>query len=113
MNNDCECIKYKEDDRLKEHEEIRLVKAAIWWGENVYIGWRHSEILQYMKSLGLPRVRENEHQGFVDQDGQFHHRKRCSYIAVRNKQVKEFKRVLTSEDLWGNFGKPLKIDNSK
>jgi hypothetical protein len=104
---ECGIIKYKEDDRQKEYEDIRLVKAAIWYGDNVYTGWRHSNILWYMRDLGLPRVRENEYQGFVDQDGMFHHRKRCSVIAFRNKQVKEYKRVLTSEDLWDNSGQPL------
>jgi hypothetical protein len=99
-------IDYKRPNNSLDVKDIKFVKAAILYMDKVYVGWRHSDILWYMRDLGLPRVRQEE-QGFIDQFGAFYRRKSCSFIALENGQVDRFIDTLTSEDLWDNEGNPL------
>ena len=102
-----ECIPFKSPNQCKKPMvQIKLVKAAIRCGEVVYTDWRHHLVLWYMKENKLPRTTLDD-QGFIDQDGCFYRRACCGVIADANGQTKEFKSVLTSEDLWDIDGNPV------
>lgn len=99
-----ECVPYKNPyDHKKPMEQILLMKAAIRCGDVVYTDWRHHLILWHMKENNLPRTTLDD-QGFIDQDGCFYRRACCCVIAFTNGQTKEYKRTLTSEDLWDEEG---------
>jgi hypothetical protein len=107
----CEIIPLKRPDILgTKPEAIKLVKAAICQGDKVYTGWRHFQILNFMKSIGCESP-GSHNQGFVDQDGCFYRRSSCSYIASVNGQTKKYIDPLTSEDLWKVDGSPLEKQN--
>ena len=109
-----ECIPYKTDGYKLDKDEIKLVKAAIVDTDNkVYTGWRHSDILHHMKSIGCERRNTTDDQGFIDQHGNYYRRIVCSSITFANGQLKEFKQNVFSEDLWDNDGNPLNQNERK
>jgi len=87
---------------------VRIAKAAIRHGEDVYTGWRHSDILSHMRYIGLERLScSGAEQGFVDEDGFFYERYMSAKIAGRCGQITSIKHgTLMSEELWDNDGKP-------
>lgn len=108
MNNpyNIETIPFKQGNE----DDSRLVKAAIAYNFNTYIGWRHFMILDYMREIGI--VKEGgswNWQGFVDQYGNFFNRSAGLYIATEAKQLPPQGIIggdLTSEDLWDSSGVP-------
>lgn len=95
-----ESIPYKSIYDAKSIENNKLVKAAIRCGEVVYTGWRHAQIIAYLRENNLCDYVSQESQGFIDQLGNFYRRSPASCLAFKNKQCKEFIETLTSEDLW-------------
>lgn len=101
-----DCIPYKLD-HTREYHEIRLVKAAVVdSNDKVYTGWRHSDILQYMKSIGCEKRKTTDDQGFVDELGNYYRRIACKSIVYRNGQLNRKVIVVFSEDLWDKYGNP-------
>lgn len=102
-----EKIPYMSMPNNKKVRDIKLVKAAIVCGADVYTGWRHAHIIQYLASHDLIHSKvTQDQQGFIDQDGVFYRREGCSGIAFMNGQTKTFINTLTSEDLWDVNGNP-------
>lgn len=92
-------------DHFREYNEIVFVKAAVISEDQyVFIGWRHANILQYMKSIGCKPDKSEHAQGFIDELGNYYRRVICKNIALRNGQLKKQVYVLTSEDLWDKDG---------
>jgi hypothetical protein len=102
-------LKYnREHPPAIERENIKIVAAAIRQGDKVYTGWRHSEIIYYMKENGCNYVSQDD-QGFIDQGGHFYRRSAAKFIVLANKQITEtISSTLTSEDLWDREGRPIK-----
>jgi hypothetical protein len=89
-------------------DDDRIVKAAVIVGPYVYVGWRHSDIIQHLQKVrpdGLKQVSQ-EAQGFIDQSGYFFSRDQAAQIAHHAKQLTVLPSVLTSEDLWDVVGVP-------
>ncbi len=87
--------------------DVRSHRAAVRFGDKVYTGWRHSEIIKHVHALGKGYTTQDD-QGFVDQRGNFYSRYQSARIAYRAKQTKILHPILISEDLWENDGTPLK-----
>lgn len=88
-------------------KDSRLVKAAIRIHNDVYTGWRHSEIIRYVaKEQKIVPFVNTEMQGFVTADGEWLRRASCSYIAFASGQTTKYIATLCSEDLWDNEGNP-------
>jgi hypothetical protein len=82
---------------------LRIVAAAIKFGDRVWTGDRHWLIMAAMRDeLGdeCPRPITQEMQGFVDQDGTFWSRFQSGAIAYRAGQTPKRIRTLLSEHLW-------------
>lgn len=101
-----ESIPYKSTYSANTVENNKLVKAAIRCGEVVYTGWRHAQIMVYLRDNDLCDYVSQESQGFIDQHGNFYRRGPASCVAFKSKQCKEFIETLTSEDLWDINGNP-------
>lgn len=93
--------------RGRSPQDVRIVKAAIRHGEQVYTGWRHSEIIQHLNRLDILTAQED--QGFIDQYGVFYGRYQAARIALHAKQIARLTPLLTSEDLWDNDGTPREV----
>jgi hypothetical protein len=101
---------------LNKDPEGKLVKAAIVFKDNLYVGWRHSHIRDDIKKkfpnltpLEMSTVMDNKwSQGFVTENGRYLPRHQAYPYAVRIGQVKmeDIRGTLTSEDLWDQFGNP-------
>lgn len=91
----------------------RIVKAAVRYDDEVYLGWRHGPVMQYIIA-SLPAVRRHkiatEDQGFVDEYGVFHSRDVSAKIAARAGQISSIPETLYSEHLWGEAGEPREPD---
>jgi len=85
--------------------DARIVRAAVRFGDKVYVGWRHSDIIQHVHALGKGYTTQDD-QGFVTQYGYFYDREQSARIALRAKQIKTLPGVLISEDLWAKDGTP-------
>jgi hypothetical protein len=94
-----------------ECEEHKIVKAAIKFGDKVYVGWRHIHILDHLRHEGHDRLSfgSQEDQGFINNLGWFFDRymsakiasgaRQCTWSQIRAK-------TLLSEDLWDEEGTP-------
>ncbi len=85
--------------------DARILKAAVRFNGFACVGWRHSEIIKHLHSLGKGYTTQ-EDQGFVDQFGNFYNRKHAAGIALYARQISRVPPVLTSEDLWDVNGVP-------
>ncbi len=84
---------------------FKIVKAAVKCGDNVYTGWRHSDIISHIHtSIGTYTTQED--QGFVDQHNNFYNRYQSARIAYHARQIEKIPPVMTSEDLWDVDGIP-------
>lgn len=94
-----------------EVDGVKIVKAAVKCGEDVYIGWRHAYIMADLVTIGVITMKNKmtgEMQGFVNQHGQFISREISKCIVLFNRQITEIRGyTLCSEDLWENDGSPL------
>jgi len=90
-------------------KQIVFVKAAVRFNDVVYTGWRHFQIINWMKETGHPKVKQDD-QGFVDSNGYFYRRAAAKCVAIMNGQVDPQwdGNELTSEDLWDINGIPKK-----
>jgi hypothetical protein len=88
----------------------RIVKAAVLVGDQVYVGWRHSEICSHVvRTLGVEIAEEQ--RGFIDHLGNFHDRRQAAKIALGSRQVLSVRAMtLLSEDLWDENGVPRGAD---
>lgn len=104
-----ESLPYKRPipSKRKHIKDIKLVKAAVHVDAVVYTGWRHSEIMCYLRENKLTTYVGQDAQGFVDQDGNFYRREACGCLAFLNGQTKECKSPLLSEHLWDVDGNPI------
>jgi hypothetical protein len=91
----------------KSCDGVKLVKAAIWVDSLVYTGWRHADIMWYLKEHNLVKHVSQDMQGFVDQYGNYYRRKAAGMVAFRNNQITEYVDPLTSEHLWDIDGNPI------
>ncbi len=82
----------------------KIIKAAVKFGDLVFIGWRHSDIITHVHALGKGYTTQ-EDQGFVDQHGNFYNRYQSARIALRARQITKLPSVIMSEDLWDKYGK--------
>ncbi len=101
-----DCIPFKSTQ--PPPKPFRIVKAAVRHGDDVYTGWRHSDIIKHIHALDQGYTTQ-ESQGFVDQHGNWYSRYQSARIALRARQIDEKtcrKSVLTSEDLWAKDGTP-------
>ena len=100
-------IDFKHPGKI-DAKETKLVKAAVRVDDAVYCGWRHFQVMWYIKELGIPGPISMDQQGFVDQHGNFFMRPCCATIVLMSGQIKTIHadRELLSEDLWDNEGNP-------
>jgi hypothetical protein len=84
---------------------FRITKAAVRYGDVVYIAWRHSTILIHMHFLHGSHGSQDD-QGFVDAHGNWYNRYQSARIAYRARQIAKLPPVMTSEDLWDKDGNP-------
>lgn len=89
----------------------KIVKAAIKFGDRVYVGWRHAYILDYLRNEGHERMSfgHQDDQGFINHLGWFFDRQMSAKIASGSRQCTwdQIKAMtLLSEDLWDGDGKP-------
>lgn len=84
---------------------LKIVKAAVRSGDQVFTAWRHSDILVHLGRAGTPQS-DPEAQGFVADNGSFYNRYQSARIAYRARQIAHVPKVLTSEDLWDADGTP-------
>lgn len=89
---------------------LKISKAAIRYNNVNYTGWRHSDIIFHMrKDLKLPTGSVSpDNQGFLTDNDVFLSRADAEIVARNAGQIdKIIGGVLTSEDLWDNFGNPI------
>ncbi len=95
--------------------EGKLVKAAIVFEGNTYVGWRHADIRDDIRNLVNPSridianaMHDEWKVGFITENGRFLTRRQALTYGRSIGQVKKLiGSVLTSEDLWDNDGKEL------
>ncbi len=97
------------DGSWPQRIDHKIVKAAVKMGDKVYIGWRHSHILGYLREQGFERLSfgAQEDQGFIDQLGWFLSRELAAKIAYGSRQCTQVKcGMLLSENVWDEDGTP-------
>ena len=80
----------------------RVTESAILQNGKIWTGKRHFELISQIQKDGGERVSIDQ-QGFLTDDGLFVTRSQAWAIAIKAKQIDksfDFKKVLTSEDLW-------------
>jgi hypothetical protein len=93
----------------------KIFKAAIRMPDEIYLGWRHHLIRDYIVETGkytrleiVKAMGDEWNQGFITETGQYMSRKQALCQARRMGQVNELiGSILTSEDLWDIDGHPL------
>jgi hypothetical protein len=80
----------------------KLVQAAVKRNDMIVTGKRHCDCIKDAVRIYDWDIPIHSHeQGFVDEDGNYYNRKEALEVAISNGQVpKNFKQVLSSEDLW-------------
>jgi hypothetical protein len=78
----------------RNYSPIKIVRAVIKKGDEIYLGDSHSEIIK-----ANPWKLKNCEQGFLTDTGEFVGRKEAAEIAFNSGQIKEKKDQLYSEDL--------------
>lgn len=94
--------------------EGKIVKAAIKVGDEIFTGWRHSDIRNIIikeKSMSqeeMKKIMNPWNQGFVTENGIFLTRTQAySYGQFMGQVGSIIGSELTSEDLWDNYGNPI------
>lgn len=87
-------------------DDTRVLLAAVRVGSRVFIGYRHSTIMQAVAAIEKIRVLDQEAQGFVDSNGCFYSRGSAAALAFLRGQIDKIPSTLFSEDLWDNDGNP-------
>ncbi len=102
------CIPYAvlEPKDYPHRTEHRIVKAAVKFGNDVYTGWRHDQVIIHIHALGKGYTTQ-EDQGFVDNLGCFHTRWSACVVAMNCRQLKSGEvHDVSSEELWDKDGNP-------
>jgi hypothetical protein len=85
------------------HGGKMLIDAAVRYNGKIYTGKRHGCIMQeIIKEFPDAKLKDPFDQGFVDENGNYYHRKAARMHAIKCGQLPNnfFRERILSEDLW-------------